>query len=210
MYVSGRVNIFDMVDIDLFTVAALNMMVFKLCYTGKSEPMFYSHLRPFTSLDEGCMLWLARRVVEDVVLEDYVSFGEDAEQGNGQKDESAPTDEGIDTTYETKYDVQSSEDASTDDDDVDGDFMVDEKNEIVELDVDVHLFGTSMDLSFDNIGVTNLVPDEWTTNTQDPTRNQIIRKVIDIQNLDGMIVPTTICNEMAKDFDVKNTNPWKN
>ncbi|GJR67151.1 putative reverse transcriptase domain-containing protein [Tanacetum coccineum] len=39
--------------------------------------------------------------------------------------------------------------------------------------------------------------------TQDPTRNRIIRKVIDIQNLDGMIVPTTICNEMAKDFDIK-------
>ncbi|GKD28580.1 hypothetical protein Tco_1239358 [Tanacetum coccineum] len=39
--------------------------------------------------------------------------------------------------------------------------------------------------------------------TQDPTRNGTIRKVIDIQNLDGMIVPTTICNEMVKDFDVK-------
>nr|GEW06720.1 hypothetical protein [Tanacetum cinerariifolium] len=264
MYVSGRVNIFDMVDIDLFTVVALNMMVFKLGYTGKSEHMFYSHLRPFTSLDEGCMLWLARRmfVIDDAMRQlsfdeteldgeagfAYVarssvdssglshdeSFGVDdldlnlnepvnlyvsqepivvevSTEGNGQKDESAPTDEGIDTTYETEYDVQSSEDASTDDDDdVDEDFMVDEKNEIVELDVDVHLFGTSMDLSFDNIGVTNLVPDEWTTNTQDRTRNQIIRKVIDIQNLDGMIVPTTICNEMAKDFDVKNTNPWKN
>nr|GEX31661.1 hypothetical protein [Tanacetum cinerariifolium] len=62
MYVSGRVDIFDMVDIDLFTIIELNMMVFKLGYTGKSEPMFYSHLRPFTSLDEGCMLWLARRM----------------------------------------------------------------------------------------------------------------------------------------------------
>nr|GFA03957.1 hypothetical protein [Tanacetum cinerariifolium] len=108
--------------------------------------------------------------VEDVVLEDYVSFGEDVEQGNGQEDESTPTDEGKYTTYETKYDVQFSEDAGTyDDDDVDKDFLVDEKNKIVELDVDVHLFGTIMDLSFDNIGVTNLVPDEWTTNTQDPT-----------------------------------------
>nr|GFA64116.1 hypothetical protein [Tanacetum cinerariifolium] len=233
-------------------------------YTGKSEPMFYSHLRPFTSLDEGCMLWLARRmfVIDDAMrqlsfdeteldgeagfayaarssvdssgLSHDESFGVDdldlninepvnlyvsqepivvevSTEGNGQKDKSAPTDEGIDTTYETEYNVQSSEDASTDDDDdVDEDFMVDEKNEIVELDVDVHLFGTSMDLSFDKIGVTNLVRDEWTTNTQDPTQNQIIRKVIDIQNLDGMIVPTTICNEMAKDFDVKNTNPWKN
>ncbi|GJU01971.1 hypothetical protein Tco_1112309, partial [Tanacetum coccineum] len=91
--------------------------------------------------------------VENVVLEDYVSFGEDGEdakQGNGQEDESAPTDgqffyddEGIDTAYETEYDVQSSEDAGTDDDDdddIDEDFLVDEENEIVEPDVDVHLF----------------------------------------------------------------------
>ncbi|GJU90391.1 putative transposase, mutator type, MULE transposase domain protein [Tanacetum coccineum] len=88
--------------------------------------------------------------VEDVIIEDYVSSGEDGEdveQGNGQEDESAPTDrqffyddEGIDTTYETEYDVQSSEDA--------------------EPDVDVHLFGISMDLPFDNIGITNLVPDD--------------------------------------------------
>ncbi|GJX44054.1 heat stress transcription factor B-4-like protein [Tanacetum coccineum] len=109
--------------------------------------------------------------VEDVVLEDYVSSGEDAEHGNGQEDESAPTDgqffyddEGINTAYETEYDVQSSEDAGTDDDDddddVDEDFLVDEENEIVEPDVDVHLFGISMDLPFDNIGVTNLVPDD--------------------------------------------------
>ncbi|GJT94841.1 hypothetical protein Tco_1090359 [Tanacetum coccineum] len=53
MYVSGRVDIFDMVDIDLFTVVALNMMVLKLGYTGESEPMFYNYLRPLTSLDEG-------------------------------------------------------------------------------------------------------------------------------------------------------------
>ncbi|GKA38150.1 heat stress transcription factor B-4-like protein, partial [Tanacetum coccineum] len=110
--------------------------------------------------------------VEDVVIEDYVSSGEDgedAEQSNGQEDESAPTygqlfydDEGIDTAYETEYDVQSSEDAGIDDDDddVDEDFLVDEENEIVEPDVDVHLFGISMDLPFDNIGITNLVPDD--------------------------------------------------
>ncbi|GKC20025.1 hypothetical protein Tco_1022175, partial [Tanacetum coccineum] len=90
------------------------------------------------------------------------------EEGNGQEDESAPTDgqffyddEGIDTAYETKYDVQSSEDAGiNDDDDVDEDFLVDEENEIIEPDVDVHLFGISMDLPFDNIGITNLVSDD--------------------------------------------------
>nr|GEU80517.1 hypothetical protein [Tanacetum cinerariifolium] len=110
--------------------------------------------------------------VEDVVVKDYGSFkedGEDAEQGNGQEDESAFTDgqffyddEEIDTAYETKYDVQYSGDAGTDDDDddVDEDFLVDEENEIVEPDVDVHLFGISMDIPFDNIGITNLVSDD--------------------------------------------------
>nr|GEU92449.1 reverse transcriptase domain-containing protein [Tanacetum cinerariifolium] len=53
IYVSGRVDIIDMVDIDLFTVIAPNMMVLKLGYTCKSEPMFYNYLRLHTSLDEG-------------------------------------------------------------------------------------------------------------------------------------------------------------
>nr|GEU96985.1 hypothetical protein [Tanacetum cinerariifolium] len=66
--------------------------------------------------------------VEDVVIEDYVSSGEDAKHG------------------------------TDDDDDVNEDFLVDEENEIVEPDVDVYLFGISMDLPFDNIGITNLVP----------------------------------------------------
>nr|GEZ21739.1 hypothetical protein [Tanacetum cinerariifolium] len=60
-------------------------------------------------------------IVEDVVLDDYMSYGEDAEQCNCQEDESAPNDgqlfynnEGIDIAYKTEYDVQSSEDAGTD------------------------------------------------------------------------------------------------
>nr|GEW25318.1 hypothetical protein [Tanacetum cinerariifolium] len=55
-------------------------------------------------------------------------------------------------------DVHSSEDACTDDED--NDFLVDEEIEIVEPDVDVHLFGIRMDVPFDNIGVTNLVLDD--------------------------------------------------
>ncbi|GJS69408.1 hypothetical protein Tco_0702249 [Tanacetum coccineum] len=40
--------------------------------------------------------------------------------------------EGVDSAYETQYDVESSEDAGTgDDDDEDDDFLVDEENEIV-------------------------------------------------------------------------------
>ncbi|GJX09555.1 hypothetical protein Tco_0199414 [Tanacetum coccineum] len=50
--------------------------------------------------------------------------------------------------------------STNDDDDVDEDFLVDEENEIVKPDVDVYLFGISMNLLFDNIGVTNLVPDD--------------------------------------------------
>ncbi|GKB89481.1 hypothetical protein Tco_0961753, partial [Tanacetum coccineum] len=65
MYVNGRVDIFDMVDIDLFTIVALNMMVLKLGYTGESEPMFYNYLRPLTSLDEG---------LYDFVCEEDVRF----------------------------------------------------------------------------------------------------------------------------------------
>ncbi|GJW55738.1 hypothetical protein Tco_0099823 [Tanacetum coccineum] len=68
MYVSGRVDIFDMVDIDLFTVVALNMMVLKLGYTGEPEPMFYNYLRPLTSLDEGLY---ALACEEDVHLPGY-------------------------------------------------------------------------------------------------------------------------------------------
>ncbi|GJR90680.1 hypothetical protein Tco_0214691 [Tanacetum coccineum] len=107
--------------------------------------------------------------MEDVVLEDYVSFGEDAEQYKCEFNESARSDGHFffdDRGIDTEYDVQSSKDACTDDDgdddddDVDEYFFVDEENEIVEPNVDVHLFGISMDLHFDNIGVTNLVPDD--------------------------------------------------
>ncbi|GJU71570.1 ribosomal RNA small subunit methyltransferase [Tanacetum coccineum] len=53
MYSEGHVDIFDMVDINLFTVVALKMMIVQLGYTGKSEPLFNYYLRPLTSLDEG-------------------------------------------------------------------------------------------------------------------------------------------------------------
>ncbi|GKC88307.1 hypothetical protein Tco_1148956 [Tanacetum coccineum] len=42
----------------------------------------------------------------------------------------------------------------------DDEYLVDDENEIVEPDVDVHLFGISNDVLFDNIDVTNLVPDD--------------------------------------------------
>nr|GEW15169.1 hypothetical protein [Tanacetum cinerariifolium] len=52
-YVDGHVYIFDMVNIDLFTVVALNMMVVQLRYKVKSEPLYNNYLIPFTSLGEG-------------------------------------------------------------------------------------------------------------------------------------------------------------
>ncbi|GKD21245.1 hypothetical protein Tco_1222948 [Tanacetum coccineum] len=97
--------------------------------------------------------------MEDVVLEDYVSFGEDVEQCNGQFDESAPSDghffyedEGIDTAYETEYDVQSSEDAGIDDDDDDDDedfFMQDDVLEGDYVDV-INTDGFDSDLGNDD------------------------------------------------------------
>ncbi|GJS58106.1 heat stress transcription factor B-4-like protein [Tanacetum coccineum] len=127
MYVSGRVDIFDMVDINLFTVVAL-----------KDDGTQFS--RVSTQVPIVAEVSIRTNCGED--------DEEDAEQGNGQEDESAPTDgqffyndEGIDTVYATEYDVQSSEDTCTnDDDDVDEDFLVNEENEIVELYVDVQLF----------------------------------------------------------------------
>ncbi|GJV42111.1 hypothetical protein Tco_1420551 [Tanacetum coccineum] len=53
MYSEGHVDIFDMVDINLFIVVSLKMMIVQLGYLGKSEPLFNYYLRPLTSLDEG-------------------------------------------------------------------------------------------------------------------------------------------------------------
>ncbi|GJW52206.1 hypothetical protein Tco_0093557 [Tanacetum coccineum] len=329
MYVECHVDIYDMIDINLFSVIALNMMVLQLGYTNEFEPLFYNYLRPLTSLDEGlyalaceedvrCVATLVRsfksekmllltwhdsseltkelvfdcvtprsfpqhdsstpcknsvcesvtprcmphcmltphtdefvitytqlssvqridtqdhvlptiqsqlsninlsfvsqqaspsQVIEDVMRQ--LSFEEtelDGESGFGDVERSViessrlshdesfgvedldlnlnepldlnvsqiktqaqlpvfeepdigrtqePIVEGLDTVYKSQYDVQSSEEAGTNDDD--DDFLVDEENEIVEPDVDVHLFGISMYVPFDNIGVTNLVLDD--------------------------------------------------
>nr|GEX89589.1 hypothetical protein [Tanacetum cinerariifolium] len=241
-YIDGHVDIFDMVDIDLFSVIVLNRMVLQLGYTGEFEPMYYNYLRLLSTLDEGlyalacseiysyglsrdesfrvdkldlnvnltgdlnvsqtetqaevsvfeeadvgrieCNLLssgislpqqgelffieIEEHIIEHVIVEEVIdgSSEEDVEQGNGQEAVKAHSDEqvdydveGIDSAYETQYHVESSEDVRTDDDD-DDDFLVDEENEIVEPDVDVHLFGTRKDVPCDNIGVTNLVPND--------------------------------------------------
>ncbi|GKB88972.1 heat stress transcription factor B-4-like protein [Tanacetum coccineum] len=342
MYGSGRVDIFDMVDIDLFTIVALNMMVLKLGYTCESEPMFYNYLSPLTSLDVGlyalaceedvrCLTTLARsfelievyiehgvtvldsylraprfratleditdeptalchnmiqvplvrilflsgahgvdtqshvlptiqsqfsdinlsfvsqqatasQVIDDVMrqlsfdeteldgeacfanvmgsgvdsswLSHDESFGVDdldlnlnepvnlnVSQAETQSElpvfeepDVGPTQEPILAEVSTqepivaeefsvedvviKDYVSSEEDGEDaehdDDDDVDEDFLLDEENEIVEPDVDVHLFGISMDLPFNNIGITNLVSD-----------NILEGEDVDVVNADG-------------------------
>ncbi|GJR16866.1 hypothetical protein Tco_0965393 [Tanacetum coccineum] len=85
------------------------------------------------------------------------------EQGNGQEAVEETSGEQvdydvdeIDSAYETQYNVESSEDASANDDDL----LVDEENEITESDVDVHMFVISKDVLFDNIGVTSLVSED--------------------------------------------------
>ncbi|GKE44441.1 hypothetical protein Tco_1471725 [Tanacetum coccineum] len=81
----------------------------------------------------------------------------------------------IDSAYETQYHVEYSEDAGTNgDDDKYNDLLVDEENEIVEPDVDVHLFGISKDVSFDNIGVTSLVLEDVLEGEN-----------VNVENLDG-------------------------
>ncbi|GJZ25197.1 hypothetical protein Tco_0562656 [Tanacetum coccineum] len=73
--------------------------------------------------------------------------------------------------------------AGTDDDD---DFLVDEENEIVEPDVDVHLFGTRKDVHFDNIGVANIVP------------NDVLEgEDVDVINADGVYSDPSNNNEIS-------------
>ncbi|GJU36203.1 hypothetical protein Tco_1184557 [Tanacetum coccineum] len=74
MYVSGRVDIFDMVDIDLFTVVALNMIVLKLGYTGKSDPMSFKLIEVYikhgvTALDSNLRAPRFRATLEEITDE---------------------------------------------------------------------------------------------------------------------------------------------
>nr|GEW17681.1 hypothetical protein [Tanacetum cinerariifolium] len=231
MYVSGRVDKFDMVDIDLFTVVALNMMVLKLGDTFKSEPMFYNYLKPLTSLDEGlyalaceedvrCLDSYLRALrfkmtLEKITDEDgsiaanknekmlLLTWHESSEttkepvcefvtpnslpqhdssthyvgrthepilsEVNTQEpivaevNDEVPIVEEVRTQEFSVEDVVVEDYVSSGEDEEDAEhvlLMDNEENEIVEPDVDVYFFGISMDLPFDNIGITNLVPND--------------------------------------------------
>nr|GEW96334.1 transposase, MuDR [Tanacetum cinerariifolium] len=224
-YADGHVNIFDMVDINMFSVVVLNMMVLQLGYTGNASiehrskkilltwhdssaptkkpacdsvtprslpqhdsslyckdyvcesvtsrrmPHFiltppndefvitYTLLSGVQGLDtQGHLLLIIQSHFSDInlslvsqqattsqVIEDVMrqlSFEKtklDGEAGFGDV-----ARRGIDSAYETQYDVQSIEDKGTNDND--DDFLVDEENQIVEPDVDVHLCGISMNV----------------------------------------------------------------
>ncbi|GJS54063.1 hypothetical protein Tco_0627425 [Tanacetum coccineum] len=136
MYVDGHVNIFYMVDIDLFTIVALSMMVVQLGYTETTSQVIEDVIRqlPFeeTKLDGEAdqnvsKLKLCLREI-DWVREPIV--------------EEVKTQESIIKEVRTQEPIveESSKDAGTDDDD-DADFLVDKENEIVKPDVDVHLIG---------------------------------------------------------------------
>nr|GEW75921.1 no apical meristem (NAM) protein [Tanacetum cinerariifolium] len=186
---NGHVDIFDMVDIDLFTVVGMWGGCFGDVAGSGVESSRLSHDEPFGVDDLDLNL---NEPVDLNIFQIKTQFefhmSEEPDVGRTQKPIVAevrtqerileevrtqePTmkevivedyffydNEGIYTSYESQYDVQSSKDASTDDDD-DDDFLVDEENEIVEPEVDVHLFVISMDVPFDDIGVTNLVPDD--------------------------------------------------
>ncbi|GJV99935.1 hypothetical protein Tco_1555187 [Tanacetum coccineum] len=166
IYVEGHVDIFDMIDIYLFSVIwakqdGSSIRLYRLL--PKATAIGYKRCDEAISFKE---TELDREAgFGNVAGSGIESSREDVEQGNGKEDESTPSDEKffydderIGTSYESQYDVQYSEDVSIDDDD--DDLLVDEENEIVESDVDVHLFGISMDVPFDNIGVTNLVPND--------------------------------------------------
>ncbi|GJV92939.1 hypothetical protein Tco_1540752 [Tanacetum coccineum] len=90
-YVDGHDDIFDMVDIDIFTMIALNKMVLQLGYTG-----FYEEAN--VGRTEGPVSKEA-----DGTGQEAVESSSDEQVDNNVK--------GINTTYETQYHVESSEDA---------------------------------------------------------------------------------------------------
>nr|GEW61324.1 hypothetical protein [Tanacetum cinerariifolium] len=254
MYVNDHVDIFDMVDIDLFTVVALNMMVVKLGCIDESEPLFYNYLKLITSLDEGlyalaceedvrCMdtlVWSFKLIevyiehgvtaldsylraprfrakIEDIIdvphsiaakrtkkvllltwhessettkepvcdsvtpsslpqhdsstpYKDYVCDSITpstqvpiVEEVNTQEPIVVEISTRVPTVEKVRYQEFTMEDVVLEDyvsfrEDVAQ--CNDEDNEIVEPGVDVHLFGISIDLPFNNVGVTNLVQDD--------------------------------------------------
>ncbi|GKE07502.1 hypothetical protein Tco_1399520 [Tanacetum coccineum] len=241
MYVDGHVDIFHMIDIDLFSVIALNMMVVQLGYTCKFDHLFYNYLRPLTTLDEGlyalaceedvrCLATLVRSfklievyiehgvtavnsyqrppphvratieditelgssatVIKDVMgqlsfekteLDGKAGFDDVARSGIDSfglsHDESFGVDdlnlnlnvimdlnvsqtETQDELHVSKVLVSEEADVSRTEvlisEEADGNGQ--EAVEAPKPEVDVHVFGISMDVPFDNIGVTNLVP----------------------------------------------------
>nr|GEZ74525.1 shikimate O-hydroxycinnamoyltransferase [Tanacetum cinerariifolium] len=154
---------------------------------GKSEPLYYNYLRPLTSLDEGLLLpkatTIIRATIEDITDEHgsnaaiehiyekmllltwHHSSAPTKEPVCDSVTPSAPTKEPVCDSVTPRslpqHDSSTpcSDSVCTNDDDEDDDILVDEENKIIEPDVDVHLFGISIDVRFENIGVTNVGDD---------------------------------------------------
>nr|GEW51678.1 hypothetical protein [Tanacetum cinerariifolium] len=108
------------------------------------------------------------------------SAGEDVIHGGGEEEvEHGNGPESVEENSGTYHN----------DGDEDDDILVDEENEIVEPDVDVHLFDIRKDVPFDNIGVTSLVLDD------------VLKRVdLDVVNPNGFNSNTSNDNEIkAKD-----------
>ncbi|GJT04339.1 hypothetical protein Tco_0838801 [Tanacetum coccineum] len=208
MYVSGRVDIFDMVNIDLLTIIALNMIVLKLGYTEHGVTTLDSYLRvprfratleeitdepgSITANKTKKMLLLTwhkssettKELVCDSVTpsslpqhdsstscKDFVCFADVAGSGVDSSGLNHDTSFGIDdldlnlhepvstqepiveevSTQEPIVAEVGTQEFSVEDVVIEDYIFVDEENEIVEPDVDVHLFGIGMDLPFNNI-----------------------------------------------------------
>ncbi|GJX77088.1 transposase, MuDR, MULE transposase domain protein [Tanacetum coccineum] len=162
-YFEGHVDIFDMVDVDLFTIVALNMMVIQLGYTGES------------SLDEGLPPPRVRETIEDItdehgsiaaiehrfekMLMRQLSFEETELDGEAGFDDVAgvlPVSEEPDvgrTQELIMEEVMVKDYVSSREDGEQGIYSAYETQYDVQSSEDA-------DVPFDNIGVTNLVPND--------------------------------------------------
>ncbi|GJY71261.1 heat stress transcription factor B-4-like protein, partial [Tanacetum coccineum] len=113
---------------------------------------------------------IEEHVVEQVRVDEVVDGSGEEVVVHGIGEKAVKYGNGHEVVEETsgkqvEYDVDGIDSADVgidddDDDEEDDDFLVDEENEIVKLDVDVHMFGISKDVPFENIGVTSLVPED--------------------------------------------------
>ncbi|XP_022008109.1 uncharacterized protein LOC110907434 [Helianthus annuus] len=83
MYVGGKIDHVDLIDIDKFSVHEVDLMLDILGYNGRVEPMCYMFLHPKKNLDQGLehlscdkdCLNLGTHVEEHKIINVYISHG---------------------------------------------------------------------------------------------------------------------------------------